>query len=45
MSKDKKKTPYQKPAIVYRQSMESVATACDMNANGKGDSSCTVLNS
>lgn len=44
MKKVQKKT-YEKPEVVYRQSMESVATACDMNANGKGDSSCTVLNS
>ena len=40
------KKSYEKPQVVYRQVMESVASACDENANGKGDrDSCLVLNS
>jgi hypothetical protein len=45
MNQTEEKKTYEKPSIVYRQSMESVATACDPNANGKGDDMCTVLNS
>ena len=42
------KKSYEKPAVVYRQAMESVAAVCDPNDavnNGKGDTSCSVLNS
>lgn len=39
------KKVYEKPAVIHRQAIEGVAAACDTNANGKGDASCTVLNS
>lgn len=41
-----RKAPYEKPAVVYRQVLESVAAACDTVANGKmTDDQCAVLNS
>lgn len=42
------KKSYEKPEVVYRQAMESVAAVCDPNDAvnpGKGDTSCSVLNS
>jgi hypothetical protein len=38
---------YEKPAIVYRQPLESVANACDEVAvNGKtSDDQCAIVNS
>ena len=44
-----KKQPYQKPAVVHRELMESIAGTCDTNdpVNGKvgtGDN-CTVTSS
>lgn len=40
------KKDYEKPVVIYKQTMESVATACDPNQNGKGDAvTCSVLNS
>lgn len=42
---ENQKQPYEKPAIIHRQSIESVASACDSNGNGKGDQSCSVINS
>lgn len=40
------KKTYEKPAIIHKQTMESVATSCDPNLNGKGDdATCTVINS
>ena len=39
------KKVYEKPAVIHRQTIEGVASACDTSANGKGGGSCTVLNS
>lgn len=41
------KATYEKPAIIHRQVMESVASACDPGEGGKmdGDEMCTVINS
>ena len=52
MSKEIKQTQekkaYEKPAVIYRQVLETVANACDeAGANGKTgiNDLCTVLNS
>lgn len=43
------KKEYEKPAVVYRQAMEAVASVCDPNdpaSGGKEDSAiCTVISS
>lgn len=40
------KKSYEKPEVVYRQAMESVAAVCDTSNGGKEDTTtCSVLNS
>lgn len=42
------KMTYEKPAVIHRQVMESIAGACEENdpVNGKmGGTECTVINS
>lgn len=40
------KKSYEKPEVVYRQAMESVATVCDTSNGGKENTAtCSVLNS
>lgn len=49
MSKDSQKTEkkvYEKPEVVHRQILESVANVCDQGIGGKEDPNvCSVLNS
>jgi hypothetical protein len=40
----KEKKDYEKPRIVYQQSLEATAGECTME-EGKGDAGCTVLES
>ena len=35
------KKPYEKPAIIHRQTLEAVAGVCDENVGGKEDSACS----
>jgi len=39
------KKAYEKPAVIHRQVMESVAGACQQTAgvNGKADTACSVM--
>ena len=47
--KSEKKTTYEKPAVVYRQLMETVAGSCDpgtiTNGKAEGESTCQQTSS
>lgn len=37
------KKPYEKPAVIHRQTLEAVAGVCDTNIGGKEDSGCSAF--